>query len=418
MEITQSYGQESLINDFLFDFSKLKKTRKEINHANYLKHQEERKIKNHTYYLENSKQINEKKREKYKSEKKSLKVDFLYRRTRNNIKEKQKCLKDSICFCYSDRKDRKKLLFCSLNSSDKRLGALNKNPSVNGLGWNEPTYKEKNNWNQLLQSNKFNQIGIRGGKRLGLGYDYWDDSDLLNKPEYDKNSNHYKEKWRERRLLSNFDRGIKKVKVIYAETRHGRRINVNACCEWPTINFFHIDPWKKRKVVIGDCRGKGKFTVIDGKDYNWKTETGKLSWRFRCKQEQPKEGQEVGEVKTCLQQYIEAKKLLFFVDCVISDKKPQILAKPKEKSTKINKVGLFITTSKILAKKQLIHKATGEYKPWQINYLNENNQERYFILNTYQKGQEQLLNLFAENSTHNLQLYQGNYQVFFNSLCH
>lgn len=404
---------------------------------NFLQKEEQpkrnRKEYHKRYHEEHKEEINQRKRSKYQKRKppnfqlktkKEIDHDYyqqkkseilLTKKNRNNSTHRHTCrdakrnsIKDT-CFCQPNRKDKKRLLICSLDHEKKRMGSVNKNPSINGKDWQNK--KEKRNWKQLRID--FNQIGIRGGQRLGRGYDYWDDCDLLNKPTYKKGDSNWKEPWQERTLINNFDQKIKQIKVIYAKTRHGRRINVNACCEWPHLKYYYSGQWGKQKVAVGDLRGKGLYTVIDGKGYDWQTKRGVLSWRFRCQQLEPKGDEEVGKIKTCLQQFIQAKKALFYIDCIIYQNKSKTNEIIRKNIVKDTKRALFIEKAQIIGVKP----RKDNY--YQIDYHNRQKQRRYFVLNAdqdYQPRQAQAKDLFMPNSVHTLQLLRGNHQIFFNRL--
>ena len=65
----------------------------------------------------------------------------------------------ALCFCSTNRKDKALLLFCALNSEEKRTSTSNKKFNLKGVKSLE--YKETRTWEQLINVNS--EVSIRGG---------------------------------------------------------------------------------------------------------------------------------------------------------------------------------------------------------------------------------------------------------------
>lgn len=335
----------------------------------------------------------------------------LYRRA--GYKANNQYQEKGTCFCWSDRSNKALLLFCALNSKEKRASTSNK--AFNLFGVNMVSYLEMREWEELKKEN--GEVSIRGGHLVGNYRQTTADFDFRVKEQWADKPWHFKhiEPWRTKAIKKNFELLIDFLKVCPRDTKHGGHIDLNHCCEWPNLTFYHIDKWKQIKKNIGDTRGKRKYAVVDDKDKTFRSIKGhKLSWRLKCQQLSAEAGEEVGRVKTCLEQFIEILAKFNFVAEISSktEAKKSVGNKVYESVKKgtIYTADIQISNIKLLADKC----KTSNWEPYAIYY---NEGRRYFVLNANQKRQSRALQQFRAEPSQRVKLYQGNYQTLFYGLC-
>lgn len=290
--------------------------------------------------------------------------------------------------------------FCSwVKATDKesiRLATKNKKPQYwTGSDW--PNIKEKRCYQELLR--QYGEWGTRTGKKLGQKYYVRVDMDLA---------------WLPATLRENLERGfllmLSRVGIIFIKTKRGYHI-ILLLDELPLNGkIYHTDKFGvKRK--IGDILSTGRQAQDLGSPEKIQpTAKGKWFW-------QDKNIEAVNKIFA---------KYFFSLECKENSTQKSVSKSTSEKKT--NGIEIINSTKPVINQDKKAYIRLAEiikkelFKPWikrdkpiyKVWYQQTNQSKRYFLLDTYQKHREMVIDQLSTGTIASFVLNQGNpYQFFY-----
>jgi len=311
----------------------------------------------------------------------------------------------------------KSCFFCcwvkAVDRQDIRLATKDKKPQYpSGSDW--PNIKESRRYQELLRQLK--EVGTRTGKKVGHKYHVRVDLDLS---------------WLPESLRENLEQGfflmMRRRGVIFIRTKKGYHV-ILLLDELPSNgSIYNIDKFGvKRK--IGDILSAGRQAQDLGSPEKIQpVEKGKWFW-------QAESIQKVSEIFAKYFLLIECKEKVqqFYSDFAKSNnnvnqsqkvnqiskesKLTEPLSKSENKSSKEKQHYLqksYIKLAQIL-KWELFRQRVKRDKPiYKLWYQQKDKKPRYFLIDTYQKYREMVLDRLPVGSVNNLVLNQGQVYQFF-----
>jgi hypothetical protein len=298
---------------------------------------------------------------------------------------------------------------CWLKAVDKetiRLATKDKKPQY-WAGSNWPNIKEKRRVQELL--NQHGELGTRTGKKLGRKWYVRVDLDLL---------------WLPESLRQNLEQGfimmMKRRGVVFIKTKKGYHVILLLDKLPSNGSIYNVDKFGvKRK--IGDILSAGRQAQdLGSPEKEQPTDKGKWFW-------QAESIQKVSEIFEKYFLLIECKEKVQqlhadFADCSINTSQEQKISQINKENTKENYLisqrkevsqKVYIKLAQIL-KWELFQGRTKREKPlYKLWYQQKDRTPRYFLLDTYQKHRELVLDKLPTGSVNNFILNQGQVYQFF-----